>query len=152
MKITASHLAKCLLPIVGAVGFAGPALATTGTTYGYVKNTYLPSSTNAMDYRITIGDPSTNGTQTVCNGKTFAYINQSDPNFTLLAKTITYLRGIGVDLNVDWSVDGAGYCHITDVSGGTTAYYDRAGGGAGSLSQGILGLFVFFINTPFLNN
>jgi len=124
-----------LLPIVGAVGFAIPAFATSGFSGGYVKNTYLPSTHNGMDYRITIG-----GTPTICPGQSFAYINQSDLNYVQMAKTITMMRGLGIFDGVDWTTDASGYCHITGLRGTATNYYSTPPtSGPSSSTQTILG-------------
>ena len=148
VKIKASHLAIWLLPIIGAIGLAAPAIATSGVTSGYIKNTYLPSTYNGMDYRITVADASGNAS-TICPGQTFAYANQSDLNYVYIAKTITMMRGLQISESFYWTTDASGYCHITSVNAQPTSYYNRAPiSGTSSTTQTILGfigvLFRFF--------
>jgi hypothetical protein len=103
-----SLIAKFLLPVVAAVGLAVPAFA--GENSGSIQNTYLFATSGSRDFQITL-----TGLSTLCPGHNFAYINQTDPNYTAITKNITDARGFGSTVYVFWVVDGSGYCHITEV-------------------------------------
>jgi hypothetical protein len=112
-----SLISKCLLPIVAvaAVGWTLPVFAGSGVNSGGIENTFVTSTTyfpqSPGDYLITIA-----GLDTLCPGHGFAYLLQTDSNYSNLTNTLTGARQNGQHVYVYWTTDASGYCHITNVT------------------------------------
>lgn len=111
-----SLISKCLLPIaVAAVGWTLPVFASSGVSTSYIENTFVTSSTSFPqspgNFLITLG-----GLDNICPKSGFAYALEADSDYVAVENTVNVARGEGKAVNVYWTTDANGYCHITGVT------------------------------------
>jgi hypothetical protein len=112
-----SLICKCLRSIVAvaAVGCALPVFAGSGVSSSYIENTFVTSSTSFTqspgNFLITLG-----GLDNICPKSGFAYVLETDSIYTPVENTVNTARGEGKNVNVYWTTDANGYCHITNVT------------------------------------
>jgi len=109
---------KFLIPILAAIGFAGPANATSGENSGVILSATVSATSGSRDFKITLGTRT--GSQivqlnTLCPGQDFAYINVTDTNYDAVVKNIAAAITFKSTAYVYWTVDASGYCHITQL-------------------------------------
>lgn len=100
---------------VAAIGWTAPVFASSGVSTDYVENTFITSTTffaqSPGNYLITLG-----GHSTICPKSGFAYLLETDSYYSTLQNTIIGARESGKYINVYWTTDANGYCHITNVT------------------------------------
>ena len=112
-----SLMLKYLLPTVAvaAVGFTTPVFATSGVTTSYIENSFVVSTVDFTqspgDFLITLGNYSL-----ICPKSGFAYLLTSDGYYTGTWELLNVARLAGKAVNIYWTTDANGYCHITSAA------------------------------------
>lgn len=112
-----SIFSRYLLPAVAvaAIGWAAPVFATSGVDTDYVENTFITSTSSFTqspgNFLITLG-----GHSLLCPKSGFAYVLETDSYYSTVVGIVNSARGAGKNINVYWTTDANGYCHITSVT------------------------------------
>lgn len=111
-----SLMLKYLLPTVAvaAVGLATPVFATSGVDTDYIENTFVVSTVDFTqspgDFLVTLG-----GHSTLCPKSGFAYMLVTDSYYVGTWELLNAARLAGKAVNIYWTTDANGYCHITSA-------------------------------------
>jgi hypothetical protein len=66
---------------------------------------------NQYDFRVTLV-----GAPVICNGQTWAYVNQNDVSYDAIMANILQARAMGVGITLTWTQSSTGYCYIDYVA------------------------------------
>jgi hypothetical protein len=103
-----SLIASFILSTIAVLGFAAPALATSGENAGHVASITGVNVSGAIWWEITIS-----GLGTLCPGRNWAYISDTDNNENAEYNAIVNAKNWGSNLYIYWTTDASSNCHIT---------------------------------------